>query len=462
MRTFLLFSLIWCALPTVAQITLEVTGIPVVTPAGSPVHVAGTFNGWDPGAEPWKLTDPGTGTLTLTFNPSTGTHQYKFTRGSWASVEGTSGGGFLPNRTFTYNGSPKTVTVSIAGWEDLGGNPGGSTASPNVQLLEDSFYMPQLDRYRKIRVWLPPDYAKSNLHYPVVYMQDGQNLFDKATSFAGEWRVDESMDSLAAAGHPTAILVGIDNGGAHRIAEYSPWKHPTYGGGQGLAYIDFIAETLKPFIDSQFRTLPDRMHTAILGSSMGGLISLAAAFHRQDVFGKVGALSSSFWFSDSCYQQVSSVGIQQPLRIALLAGSKEGSTQVKDMLAMRDTLLAAGQGPQDLRAQAHADGTHSEWYWAREFPETFLFLFGEESSSVGETQEGSPWQIRYDSVQGIVAVSTPDPGSWELTVSNLSGQVVERLRHGGDLTTSRSRWPEGVLFLSIHRDGQILFTSKVP
>ena len=447
---------------TQAQVTIEVTGLPAVTPPGASLHVAGTFNGWDPGAASWKLSDPGTGTLSITFTPAVGNHQYKFTRGSWATVEGTSGGGFLPNRSFSYTGTPKTLQVSIAGWEDLGGNPGNSTASPNVQLLEDSFYMPQLGRYRKIRVWLPPDYATSSAHYPVVYMQDGQNLFDKATSFAGEWKVDESMDSLTAAGHPPAIIVGIDNGGAHRIAEYSPWKHPSYGGGQGLAYIDFLAETLKPFIDSQFRTLPEREHTAVMGSSMGGLISMAAAFHRQDVFGKVGALSSSFWFSDSCYQQVSATGIQQPLRLALIAGSKEGSTQVKDMFAMRDTLLAAGQDPQALLAEAHADGTHSEWYWAREFPEIYLFLFGSQSTSVNDPQPVTDWQVRYDSVQGLVAVAAPDEGSWELTVSNLSGQVLEVVRWSGDFTAPRSRWPQGPILLAVSRDGRILASGKLP
>lgn len=462
MRSALLIALIFRTCLAQAQITIEVTGLPAVTPPGASLHVAGTVNGWDPGSAAWKLGDPGTGTLSITFTPAVGIHQYKFTRGSWASVEGTSGGGFLPNRSFSYNGTPKTLQVSVAGWEDLGGNPGNSTASPNVQLLEDSFYMPQLDRYRKIRVWLPPGYATSSAHYPVVYMQDGQNLFDKATSFAGEWRVDESMDSLVAAGHPAAIIVGIDNGGGQRINEYSPWKNSTYGGGQGLAYIDFLAETLKPFIDSQFRTLPEREHTAVLGSSMGGLISMAAAFHRQDVFGKVGALSSSFWFSDSCYQQVTTAGIQQPLRIALIAGSKEGSTQVKDMFAMRDTLLAAGQSPVDLRAEAHADGTHSEWYWAREFPKVYLFLFGEESTPVAEVQPAADWQVRYDSVQGLVAVAVPDERAWELTVSNLSGQVLEVIRCNGGFTTQRSRWPGGPLVLAVHRDGRIVASGKLP
>ena len=126
-------------------------------------------------------------------------------------------------------------------------------------------------------------------------MHDGQNLFDEATSYNGEWQVDETMEALSQAGYP-AIVVGIPNLGARRIEEYNPFPDPQHGG-QGQAYVAFIVETLKPLIDQQFRTLPDRLHTGIMGSSMGGLISLYAFFQHREVFGFAGVMSPSLWFA---------------------------------------------------------------------------------------------------------------------------------------------------------------------
>src|SRR5690606_36165183 len=145
---------------------------------------------------------------------------------------------------------------------------------------------------------LPPDYETSAKYYPVLYMHDGQNLFDVRTSFSGEWKVDEHLDSLFLLGDPGCIVVGIDNGGTNRINEYSPWVNPQYGGGQGDQYIEFLIETLKPYIDQNYRTLPDAEHTGIMGSSMGGLISYYGGLTNQNVFGRIGAFSSSFWFSN--------------------------------------------------------------------------------------------------------------------------------------------------------------------
>jgi len=139
----------------------------------------------------------------------------------------------------------------------------------------DQVYSPELENRRAILVYLPPDYDSSQQRYPVIYMHDGQNLFDQATSYTDEWQVDETMEALSRGGYP-AIVVGIPNMGEQRIDEYSPFDDPAHGVGQGHAYLAFIVETLKPLIDQQFRTLPDRLHTGIMGASMGGLISLHA------------------------------------------------------------------------------------------------------------------------------------------------------------------------------------------
>ncbi|HRO72156.1 MAG TPA: alpha/beta hydrolase-fold protein, partial [Saprospiraceae bacterium] len=173
----------------------------------------------------------------------------------------------IPNRKFTYNGTPSTIDLTISGWE--GSSNVNSTASDQVSILTDSFYIPQLNRYRRIWLYLAKNYTTSTLSFPVLYMHDGQNLFDKKTSFAGEWQVDEALDSLDKSGYNVAIVVGIDNDGGKRLDEYSPWLNSKYGGGEGDKYIDFIAQTLKPYIDRNYRTIPDADHTGIMGSSMG-------------------------------------------------------------------------------------------------------------------------------------------------------------------------------------------------
>ncbi len=357
-----------------AQLTLRVIDIPDNTPFESQIYVAGTFNGWQPGSEGYALEFLGEETYEITFSPQPGNLKFKFTRGSWETVEGNASGGFLPDRSYEYAGGPDTLELQILSWENGGDN---STAAENVRILDESFDIPQLNRTRRIWIYLPPDYEASGKHYPVLYMQDGQNVFDAATAFAGEWEVDESLNRLFGEGDEGIIVVAIDNGGSQRINEYSPWQNPNYGGGEGEAYVDFLVEELKPHIDSKFRTRPEREFTGIMGSSMGGLISLYAAIEHQDVFGKAGIFSASFWFSGQAYTHVAHTGKQKDMRIYLIAGGQEGGggSQIEDMEAMYHTLLGAGFSQEEVKMTGHEDGQHSEWYWARESPEAYSWLF---------------------------------------------------------------------------------------
>ena len=169
----------------------------------------------------------------------------------------------------------------------------------NVTIIED-FNMPELGRTRDIWIYVPADYENStSKYYPVLYMHDGQNLFDVITSTAGEWGIDETLEDFFKNGETEGVIVvGIENGDAHRTQEYSPWEFQYDNeilGGEGDAYVDFIVNTLKPHIDENYRTLPNRENTGIAGSSMGGLISLYAGIKYQGIFSKVCAMSSSFW-----------------------------------------------------------------------------------------------------------------------------------------------------------------------
>lgn len=369
------FFLLLTTISLNAQLTITVSSIPSSTPPDADIYIAGSFNGWDPGDPNYILTDHQDGTYSITFTPSPGLLEFKFTRGSWANVEGTTKGTFIPNRTYNYPGGTQSTSYSIAGWED---NPGGiSTAEENVEIIDEDFFIPQLNRTRRVWLYLPPDYSTSTKRYPVIYMQDGQNLFDVLTSFSGEWKVDESMNDLFDTGDYGAIVVGIDNGGGERINEYSPWLNPNYGGGDGEAYADFLATTLKPYIDSTYRTLSGREYTAIAGSSLGANISMYAAIEHQDIFSKVGIFSPAFWFSDSSFIHLQAKGITQDLRVYFVAGQNESATIIADMMAMYDALIDAGQDESEMYFLSEADGAHSEWFWAREYPDCYEWLFGE-------------------------------------------------------------------------------------
>ena len=256
-----------------------------------------------------------------------------------------------------------------------------STASRSVTVLSDSFAIPQLGRTRRVWLYLPPDYATTEKRYPVLYMHDGQNVFDASTSFAGEWGVDETLDSLQAAGDWGAIVVAVDNGGTHRLDEYNPWHaaDPKHGGGEGDAYVDFIAQTLKPYIDAHYRTRPDAQNTAIAGSSMGGLISLYAALKYPQTFGRAAVFSCACWIARPLivdYAAKSQVPTPLP-RFYFVAGGMEtkDGEQTRDQALMVKTLETAGYPEGTVRATAPADGKHSEWFWRREFPAAYRWLF---------------------------------------------------------------------------------------
>jgi len=251
-----------------------------------------------------------------------------------------------------------------------------STKSANVSILEKEFIVENLNNIsHKVWVYLPPDYNSSTENYPVIYMHDAQNLFDDKTSFVGEWEIDESLNKLYKESGKGFIAVGVENGGEKRIEEYTPWKHKKYGGGKGEIYVIFLAETLKPYIDKNYRTKPERENTAIVGSSLGGLISFYAGLQYSDVFGKVGALSTSFWFSDKINSFTKEKGDLKNTKIYFLVGEKEGEEMVE---GTKNTvrILKEGDFPEEnIKAKFVPNGEHNEAFWRSEFLETITFLF---------------------------------------------------------------------------------------
>ncbi len=427
-----------------AQLTITLTSIPPKTPPGSNIFIAGNINSWDPGNAAYQLTDNLNGTYSITLNPSPGTLEFKFTRGSWATVEGTETGGFRPNRTYSYSGSASSVELTIAGWEDISGN---HTATDNVQVLDENYYIPQLDRTRRIWIYLPPDYNTTSKHYPVLYMQDGQNLFDVFYSFAGEWKIDESMNTLFNEGDYGAIVVGIDNGGGERFDEYSPWYSTTYHeGGDGEAYVSFLINTLKPHIDSTFRTLPGRDYTAIGGSSLGGLISMYAASEYPDVFGKAGIFSPAFQVTDSCFLQVMSKTFDEDIRVYFVAGHNESEDMIPDILNMQQLLLKQGVDQSNIKVVDEADGAHSEWFWAREYPDAYKWLF---DNLVLKSDDGQQKKIKVfpNPVADFLVVESSS-SNFKYSIYSIAGLKMLNSQSAGD-RIDISSLPSGMYLLQI-------------
>ncbi len=357
-----------------AQRAVVVTSVPAATPQDETLYLAGAPNGWDPGTPDWAFEPWQEGSYLLDI-PEAAPNSFpgKITRGSWATVEGNASGGFLPNRTFDF-AEADTLYISVLTWE--GTAPPAPDLPENLEVLDDAFFMPQLDRTRRVRVLLPGNYAdEPDLHYPVLYMHDGQNLFSAQESFAGEWEVDEAMAAFEAEGYPGALIVAVDNGGVNRIDEYTPYAHPQHGGGDGDAYAQFIAETLKPYVDEHYRTLPGREHTGIMGSSLGGLISFYTAMKYQEDFSKVGVFSPSFWFNSLIYDFAETEGKREDMRFFFLAGGQESAGLDADVSAMVDLLAEAGFSDEEYRYDFVPSGQHAEWFWAQEFPGAFEWLF---------------------------------------------------------------------------------------
>ena len=250
-----------------------------------------------------------------------------------------------------------------------------STVTENVQVLPYQFVMTELDRQRTIRLYLPPSYHHSDKRYPVIYMHDGQNLFDDMTAFAGEWGVDESLNQLAAEKDFEVIVVGIDNSADFRMNELSPWANKRFGEAQGKQYMDFIVEVVKPYIDTNFRTQSERLHTAIMGSSMGGLISHYAIHAYPEVFGKAGIFSPAYWYSQDVFSFSKLKKAQLDARLYVMYGDEEGDGMIADTDKMQRQLRQQGHPRQNTLFKRVPNGEHNEQLWRTEFSDAIQWLF---------------------------------------------------------------------------------------
>lgn len=244
-----------------------------------------------------------------------------------------------------------------------------STASKQVCILDTAFQIRQLERTRRVWVYLPADYCNNRQKYPVLYMHDGQNVFDNATSFSGEWGVDEFMDSTSAR---NCIVVAIDHGGPKRLNEYNGYDHDRFGKGEGSAYVEFLVKTLRPFINKNFRTKKDRENTWIAGSSMGGLISFYAMLQYPDVFGGAGVFSPAFWTAPRIFEDIKTKGKEVKGSIYFYAGKQEGESMIPDMLKAFQEIAQVSKVR--METVIRDEGKHNEMTWRKEFPLFYEWL----------------------------------------------------------------------------------------
>lgn len=365
---------------------------PAGTPADATLHVSGDraeLGEWNgvgialarssgDSARVWS------GSLAL---PAGTAFEFKVTRGSWETVEKDAGGAERGNRRWTVAGPADTVRIDVATWRDASpgaGAPRAHTITGRLERFPD--FRSKFVAARELLVWLPPGYAAdSTRRYPVVYLHDGQNVFDGATSFipGQEWQADEVADLGIRSGRlPACILVGIPNTPA-RMDEYTFARDARHGGGRSADYMRFLLDEVKPFVDRTFRTRPDARHTAVVGSSLGGLVSLDLGLLHPGTFGAVGCVSPAAWWADrDIVTRLTASRTHLPVRIWIDIGTAESTPTatgsepwVDDARAMRDALRARGwvEGA-DLHYEEVEGAKHNEAAWAARIGRILQFV----------------------------------------------------------------------------------------
>lgn len=295
--------------------------------------------------------------------------EFKFTRGSFATVEKTAQGFERPNRKLTASGNKLSERIIVEAWAD-------KIAAPEYkpQITGDFKVLRQvkskfLQPARDVIVWLPPSYSQKTakrLRYPVFYMHDGGNLFDANTSFGGvDWGIDEAMSQGIKNGTlAEAIIVAIANT-SDRMSEYTPFPDPKHKGGDGENYARFIVEELKPSIDKEFRTKPGRTDTFIGGSSLGGLISLYIGVSRHETFGGIIAMSPSIWWAEGGIIKwlIKNKIEKYSGKIWVDMGTREGEEAISFTRLLSSQIAEKAPGFKGLAYKEFPGGTHSEGSW---------------------------------------------------------------------------------------------------
>jgi len=339
------------------------------------IYLAGNFNNWNASDESFKMEQVSAGHYELCIDPKIelpAVLEYKYHRGSWDEVELDQYGNEVSNRSVTLDEGG--IQDSVPKWK-ASGLSYRKAYLPQIQVISDEFEVPQLIKTRRIAALLPYDYDQSEKRYPVLYLQDGQNLFDDYAPF-GSWGVDKKLAVMAERRTHEVIIIAIDHAEEERIEEFTPSYRTRLGVGQGKKYVSFLADTLKPYIDSHFRTQPERENTGIGGSSMGGLISIYAGLRYPGIYSKLMIFSPSLWVAPNIHFHAIQFKEVEHTKVYLYGGGAEGANVVPNIQKLKAALLAQGQS-KDMQFELAIDpvGEHNEKRWGEEFPRAIEWLF---------------------------------------------------------------------------------------
>lgn len=247
---------------------------------------------------------------------------------------------------------------------------------PIIQIIAQAYEIPQLGgRKRRISALLPYDYYHSNRFYPILFLNDGQNLWEDDAPY-GNWGIDDTLKNMAAEGMKDVIIIAIDHGGKERLSEYSPYSTPKFGEAQGDLYLDFLINTLKPYIEKTFRILPGRINAGIGGSSMGGLISLYAGIKHSDIFSKLMVFSPSLWIAPKLFEDITHYQPEELVEMYIYAGKHESESHLDNVKRFEQVLKNSPCAEKTkFQLSINPNGTHSEVFWSHEFPIALKWLF---------------------------------------------------------------------------------------
>jgi predicted alpha/beta superfamily hydrolase len=339
-----------------------IVNIPPNTPPSSSIYLTGDSDAlcsWQPQCVVMNKIQDSTYQAEVELPDGMSRVSYKITRGSWDTEAADGAGNALANAELSLT-SPSTQSIlSVANWKDLG----ALGVTGDLKIIS-SFASPQLGNSRNLEVWLPPGYEdQKSQSYPVIYMHDGQNVFNPLTSNTGvAWGMDSTMTKLIEEGEiPPAIVVAVDCIADQRLEEYN------YSS-RGALYADFLVHTVKPFIDANYRTLPDRSHTFTMGSSMGAAITVALLWHYPDVFSEGAGLSLPVSYPGyDIYSTVSSPKLPNlPVKLYLDDGTVGlDATFAQPDASFQQYLLSLGWNASNFTYQVFPYASHSEVDWAR-------------------------------------------------------------------------------------------------
>ena len=340
-----------------------------------PVYISGNFNQWLTQDKDFQMIKVGKGLYHYVFAADfvyPDELLYKFTRGDWSEVEIDQYGNRTENRFCKKKQGIQKEHV--AKWR-RNWLPFKPNFLPKVHLVSDEFEIPQLNKKRKIWALLPHDYETSTERYPVMYLQDAQNLFNEKAQF-GNWEIDKKLAVMAEYKIGKIIVIAIEHADNERIIEYNV-GNTVLGAGQGKKYIRFLTDTLKPFVDAKYRTKPEREHTGIGGSSMGGLVSIFSGIMYPEVFGKLMIFSPSLWVVPKIKLSFLDMEEAEDSRIYLYAGGDESATMIDHVKNFRKRLLKKDhlKDKMKIRLSINEQGKHNEQYWSDEFPKAIEWLF---------------------------------------------------------------------------------------